>query len=611
MGESRSLKVNTVRMEYTCRIESGQVQLHLSQEWRLRCTKPLQETLAHVPPSAHLTVFSEHPDAHQSLELLQRFASDHSQILVVPLGARAFDGEACNNRVAVLWPGGQAILDKLSLSADDQKGGVVPGGGLFLFETPLGRIAVLNCHEYTHIDLLHKLAEWEVEIVVVVTVNQASRLYGDYAQADAHRLFSFIIIGNIADYGGAAVFAPFRNLGTPMRIGGRLLHTRGPAELRADVPLDMAQLRKLREEYRKNGDSYRPEEIEAVVPPERFLFESMNLIPHLRHGSDGKRALDRVMMYHVPAVKPVAPKARIAVAQLEAPSLGAYLETGYRFSHAREYPVFRELLRQHLSTLERSLILREQHLDFLVFPEVFLPREMFEELQGFAVRQGTIVIAGAEYAHPDPERLRMEGIHGANECVIFVPESKGRGSCTVHTYRKLTRSQYDARGLGPNGQLGEKFSLDLGERLLRFRHPVHGDFGVLICYDFSHLDIVRSLNLLDATVPCELLFVVSYNPDAELYRACCIADAHRFYQYVVMCNVANFGGSGVFGPVRTRGSRQVLTESGKGMEGILMAEVDLAGLRFARSSQDPVFQEGKFQRRPGVFHGRMILEQAT
>lgn len=68
-----------------------------------------------------------------------------------------------------------------------------------------------------------------------------------------------------------------------------------------------------------------------------------------------------------------------------------------------------------------------------------------------------------------------------------------------------------------------------------------------------------------------------------------------------MCNVAEYGGSGVFGPVRTKGARQVLAEAGKGAETVLIVDVDLAGLRAARSvASEQELLQGFFQRRPGV-----------
>ena len=159
-------------------------------------------------------------------------------------------------------------------------------------------------------------------------------------------------------------------------------------------------------------------------------------------------------------------------------------------------------------------------------------------------------------------------------------------------YRKITRSRYDAQ------------PLRRGNRLVRFIDRDGNGFGVLICYDYSHFDVVHRLNLERRIKPLDLLIVVAHNHFSSLYRSCCIADSHRFYQYIAMCNVACYGGSGLFGPMRLKGDRQIIAEAGKGAESVIVAELDIDGLRKARSMGDKDLQKGDFQRRPGIFQWR-------
>jgi len=141
---------------------------------------------------------------------------------------------------------------------------------------------------------------------------------------------------------------------------------------------------------------------------------------------------------------------------------------------------------------------------------------------------------------------------------------------------------------------------------LRFVHPGLGTFGVLICYDLSHFEILWAINHGQHRDPVDILFVVANNPDGKLYRACCLADCHRFYQYIALCNVAKYGRSGIFGPLRTAGERQVLLDAGAGGEAVVAAEVDLAGLRAARAATDEDLDRGRhsFRKKPGVFQVR-------
>jgi predicted amidohydrolase len=141
-----------------------------------------------------------------------------------------------------------------------------------------------------------------------------------------------------------------------------------------------------------------------------------------------------------------------------------------------------------------------------------------------------------------------------------------------------------------------------GESLLRLNHPDFGQIGVLICFDLSHHQIVHRLNT-SGDDPCEVMVVVSYNPYSELYRACAIADAHRYYQYVLLCNVKDYGGTGIYAPKIGRGPRMVVAEAGTGVSVFVEAELDIAGLRGARAGR-----AGGWRRRAGMFYRRLQMK---
>jgi predicted amidohydrolase len=142
--------------------------------------------------------------------------------------------------------------------------------------------------------------------------------------------------------------------------------------------------------------------------------------------------------------------------------------------------------------------------------------------------------------------------------------------------------------------------MERGNHLLRFSHKQFGQFGVLICYDFSHFDIVYTMNRHQTETPPEMLFVVANNPASSLYESCCVSDSHRFYQYIIMCNVAQYGGSGVFGPLKTNGPRQTVLSAGLNAEGISIATIDLSGLQKARETFGPS-ANSDFMKKSGIY----------
>ena len=279
------------------------------------------------------------------------------------------------------------------------------------------------------------------------------------------------------------------------------------------------------------------------------------------------------------------PKPKIALAQLHHNNV--YVETKYRIRNHYTNADFEHMLTSRLLELETRVNLTRADsspLDMLIFPEVFVPRSFVPDLQRFSDRLGTTVIAGVDYPGSDEDE-------NANESFILRPH------VDPVTYRKITRSQYDALF----DEKGGLMPLQRGQQLLRFTDPEGFSFGVLICYDYSHFDIVHLLNTAKGRLPLDVLVIVAHNPFSSLYRSCCIADCHRFYQYIVMCNVAAYGGSGVFAPVRTAGARQCLSEIGKGAAAITVTQLDLAALRKSRQATNEELHFGRFMRKPGLY----------
>jgi predicted amidohydrolase len=500
------------------------------------------------------------------------------------------------NVTLVATAGALTRQSKLSLSSEDEALHVKRGSGLDIYvpdaEAPNAvRWAVLNCHDYTHVDLLKTLQEERIELLIVVTYNTATRLYWQYAIADVHRLFCYVAIANVAELGGSGVFAPFRRVGreknAQIGAGGQIFGARGAGEFAVDVELDIEGIRSIRKEFSEHG--FQAPQIQrsrgsiytAMVPSEHYMdtLDRKAGAPELNQVSD------------IPTDWNVD-KARIAVAQLNHIGLQAYIDSKYRIRNHPTCGNFEYLLLLKLAELEtrcRNLGQTDSGslLDLLAFPEVFIPRSFLGTLQSFSDRMGAIVVAGLDYPDGGEET-------NANECAVIRPRA------SPVFYRKITRSQYDAH----RDNAGNRMPMRRGHELLRFVNDQGRGFGVLICYDFSHTDLMWNLNLLGREMPLDLTVVVAHNPFGDLYRSCCIADAHRFYQYILMCNVAEYGGSGVFGPVRTSGARQVILDAGKGIEAIALAELNLRDLHESRCSPDQGLHHGDFMRRPGVFQRR-------
>ncbi len=537
-----------------------------------------------------LTVISYHPGLRGCEHELEEASK---RCTVVGLSGNTGNG---TNQAYIATGGVLRKKEKLSLSTDDLSFGLTAGSLLTVFrqdEEDIDRPVswtVLNCHDYTHVDLIRALQSTQIELVVVVTYNAASRLFWEYAIADIHRLFCYVVVVNVAELGGSGVFAPFRHFGdeahASLTLGGQIFAAKGPGSFSVDIPLEIRELRLLRTELARNGFDTKKSRTapfgvyQAIMPSEHFL----STVDRDAGPPVVTEIIDHKVSWNFD-------KPRVAVAQLASMSLEAYVETRYRISEHSDCLQFEHLLSVRLEELEsrcrsQGATSRGSILDLLVLPEVFVPRTYLRTLQGFSDRLGAIVVAGVDYPG-------TEDVDNVNECLILTPNQP------MVSYKKICRSQYDA--IGPDNI---RMPMRRGSKLVRIVNEDGRGFGILICCDYSHFDLLWELNLRDREQPLDFLVVVAHNPFGALYRSCCIADSHRFFQYILMCNVASYGGSGIFGPIRTKGARQVIAELGQGVEGIAVATLRLDELAQSRSKQDLQLHEGDFMRRPGAFQSR-------
>lgn len=567
--------------------------------------KHVHSIVARIPEASDMGIVSEHPGNQVSLDLFQEQADKQQQIIIARLGHYLHEqsGETTNS-VAVFTPGNDAVIvNQISFSEEDltyhAKGKLHRGKEIHIFSTPLGNMGIISCHDYTNADILNKIVENDIEILVVSCFNPATRLFIQYALADIHRFSCFVIISNIANYGGSGVFAPFRYNGpkrASITLGGAVAYTQGETSAFLEVDLPLNDLRILRKKKMHvstdNACPWTP-----IQPSEEFLSAGQPDYKQKLEAFDYLVKVNLEEFAYLPADN--QEDLNIGIAQLKCMNEAEYLNHYYCISLSEDAPRFIKEIQTHLKFLSSKLESTGQNLDFLVFPEVFLPLGMETDLKEFARKFNTIIITGVEYdAQPQtPEHPEMA--HGSNRCFVYVPTTTGevkRFQCD-----KMTRSQYDARiPATADGEPGN-FIMDKGSQLIRFSYGNHWTFGVLICYDYSHFDIIHKINRDETNnMPLDMLFIVANNPDSQLYERCCIADSHRYYQYIVMSNIAQFGGSGIFGPIRTQGLRQTLLNAGVGTEGIFVATVSLTNLQAARRS-DHITAESNFQHKPGIF----------
>jgi predicted amidohydrolase len=410
--------------------------------------KSYEDTIRSIPKHSNIAVLSEHPETELFFNLLQETAQKNNQIIIAPVGHHD-RADGYFNSVAVACPGIEFILiDKISFSFDDialaseKKKNLLPGKRLLFIKTSSWKLAVLNCHDYTHADIVAAILREDVDILVVTTRNQASRLYDEYATADIHRLSCFVIVNNVSDYGGSGVYAPFSRIGeqdSAVTLGGTLFATRGPCEASAIVSLPIQELQELRKFFsRKTLGKNGKMRYQHIDPPEHIKFHPDNA-PYQSVITNADN-IENINLNEIGYRREKTGLVRIAVAQLSSMSFDDYIDNSYQITRSPRCPSFSATIRNHLELLESSLERQaneDLRPDFLVFPEVFLPLGLEEDVKAFSRRWNTIIIAGVEYdPQPVAQNYGTGKATGINRCRIYIPTPSG---VTTRQYIKLTR----------------------------------------------------------------------------------------------------------------------------------------------------------------------------
>jgi len=270
-----------------------------------------------------------------------------------------------------------------------------------------------------------------------------------------------------------------------------------------------------------------------------FLMEQDSVLAPERAGLDWRRVV-RSLVTSVQRVdlgeKDVRP-ITVAVAQVRVEPKKT-LDGKYRLRSAYR--------RARLSTIARYLNQARElpGLGLLVLPELSVPWEGDETLRRFAMEVGVYLVAGMEY---DDKFY--------NICRVYAPNGSAWNQC------KFTPSKWDHP------------SMRVGVDQLLLQNTGIGDLAPVICIDLLQ---TRVTSLLNGQV--DIIALSTLNPAVETFKRRCLTEAFDCHSYVVLANSADYGGSGIFGPLKGE-ANAILDEAPRAVEELLSARLDVAALR--------------------------------
>lgn len=208
---------------------------------------------------------------------------------------------------------------------------------------------------------------------------------------------------------------------------------------------------------------------------------------------------------------------------------------------------------------------RNDGADFLLFPELFFPRQFIaKHLKAVCEENHFVIISGLEYgpkyAKPADRLTPLR-----NEAIVAIPPSLNRNGndkspkrkeCRLVSIPKILAAEEEEQHLHRHG-----FTFRKGNKVYVFENTSLGNWAVLICSDFMILPVHL---LLQSRI--HTLFVLAYNKDMSGFASIADTVQRLLMCNVVICNMGNYGSSLAYSPYRDRHKRNKLHVVGNDVE---------------------------------------------
>ncbi|GGB87699.1 reverse transcriptase domain-containing protein [Dyadobacter sediminis] len=234
--------------------------------------------------------------------------------------------------------------------------------------------------------------------------------------------------------------------------------------------------------------------------------------------------------------------------------------------------------------LNEILKSRKNDIQYLVFPELSIPRNLLLFIAGKLKTKGISLIAGVEYKRGH----KKEGIS-------YSPDTNGiLSNQLVYILTTRTEYSYDQVMLVQEKTIAaiheERELYEVGGKILvadsKTKYLINHDgfiFSGLICNDILNLDnryILRGL--IDA------LIVVEWNRDIETYDSIIVSTSNDLHCFVVQVNNRLYGDTRIRAPYKESYQRDLVRLRGGELDYFVVSTIDVESLReFQRYHRSP------------------------
>ena len=238
--------------------------------------------------------------------------------------------------------------------------------------------------------------------------------------------------------------------------------------------------------------------------------------------------------------------------------------------------------------------------DYVILPELAIPRRWVHSMVKKLLDRGISLIAGVEYRE-DPQNSSL--VH--NEALIAL-RSNYPGYLTNFVVFQPKQAPAWKELADLDAKHGKQFAAPSNGSPDRPVYVHDGFcFGVLICSELSDIE-----NRLRFQGKVDALFVPEWNPDVDTFSALVESAAHDVHAFIAQANNRRYGDTRLRGPMKERFERDLIRVKGGKNDYFVVTEINYFSLRrFQSHSEPPTKGTQLFKPFPIGFPKRLSLER--
>lgn len=205
---------------------------------------------------------------------------------------------------------------------------------------------------------------------------------------------------------------------------------------------------------------------------------------------------------------------------------------------------------------------KSEKVDFLVFPEFYMPLQWISDVLAFVRKSGITVVSGLQYM--------TSGHRAYNNVAIFAPVNTGRYTSAV----LFAREKNDYAPMERQILALEKYiCVDQEKPVYQMINNRGIDYGLFLCYEFT--DIIARALYKDKV---DIIFTPEHNRDTSYFSNIIETTARDLHVFIVQANTSIYGDSRITGPFG-RNDRNVLQIKGGDKDDIIIGTIELGKVK--------------------------------